>query len=213
MTNPPTPNATTTNAPAASAPAASATPGEFPVLETPRLLLREIVPADAPALFAIHGNAERMRWFGADPLPDVAAAARLVDIFAGWRKLANPGTRWGLQLKGGGALIGSCGLFSWNRGWRKCSIGYELDAASEGQGLMREALAAMLDWGFAEMQLNRIEAQVHPQNEASLKLAAGLGFVQEGRLRQLGYWGGQYHDMLQLSLLRCDHPSSGGRPT
>lgn len=178
---------------------------DFPVLETPRLLLREIVAADAPALFGIHGNAERMRWFGVDPLPDEPAAARLVETFAGWRQLANPGTRWGLQSKEAEGLIGTCGLFGWNRGWRKCSIGYELAADWEGKGLMREALAAMLDWGFEQMQLNRVEAQIHPLNEASLRLVAALGFVQEGLLRELGFWGGQYHDMLQFSLLRRDY--------
>ena len=46
----------------------------FPTLETPRLVLREIVAADAPALLFIHGDPELMRWFGNDPLPDVAAA-------------------------------------------------------------------------------------------------------------------------------------------
>ena len=46
----------------------------FPVLQTERLLLREIVVADAPALFEIHGDAELMRWFGSDPLGDLAAA-------------------------------------------------------------------------------------------------------------------------------------------
>lgn len=180
-------------------------PSDFPVLETPRLRLREIVPADVPALFAIHGNAERMRWFGSDPLPDEAAAAKLVETFAGWRRQANPGTRWGLQLKGMDRLIGSCGLFSWNRGWKKCVLGYELAADCEGRGLMREALNAVMDWGFAEMQLNRVEAQIHPQNQASLKLAESLGFVPEGLLREVGYWGGQHHDMLQLSLLRRDY--------
>ena len=68
----------------------------FPVIETRRLLLREIAPGDAADLFAIHGDPVLMRWFGCDPLPDLAAARKLVDTFAGWRQLANPGTRWAL---------------------------------------------------------------------------------------------------------------------
>ena len=63
-------------------------PSSFPTLETPRLLLREIVHADAPALFAVHGDPESMKWFGVDPLPDEAAALKLVDLFAGWRTMA-----------------------------------------------------------------------------------------------------------------------------
>jgi hypothetical protein len=60
--------------------------------------------------------------------------------------------------------VGSCGLFAWNREWAKCSTGYELARTARGQGLMREALRAAFDWGFAQMGLHRIEAQIHPDN-------------------------------------------------
>lgn len=174
----------------------------FPVLETERLLLREIVNEDAPALFEVHGDPESMKWFGVDPLPDEAAARNLVERFAGWRTLPNPGTRWGLQLKGESALIGTCGLFAWNRDWRKCALGYELHPRARGKGYMNEALRAVVEWGFAAMALNRIEAMVHPSNAASLRSLERLGFQREGLLRQVGFWSGQYHDMVQYSLLR-----------
>ena len=69
---------------------------------------------------------------------------------------------------------------------------------------MHEALNAALSWGFEEMGVNRVEAQVHPGNEPSLKLLRRLRFVEEGRLRQGGYWAGQHHDLLHYSLLRED---------
>ncbi|HSW04966.1 GNAT family N-acetyltransferase [Aquabacterium sp.] len=176
----------------------------FPTIETPRLLLREIVADDAPALFAIHGDPDLMRWFGSDPLPDLAAAQGLVTLFAGWRALPNPGVRWGIQIKGSAEIVGSLGLFAWHRAWRKCTLGYELSRAAQGQGYMRESLLACLNWGFANMDLNRIEAQVHPDNAASLKSVQRMGFVEEGRLRQVGYWNGAFHDMLQHALLRSE---------
>ncbi len=176
----------------------------FPLLETPRLRLRELTAADAPALFAIHGNAEAMRWYGADPLPDLAAAHALIELFAGWRRLANPGARWGLERKADGALLGTAGLFNWNRGWRRCTTGYELAAFAQGEGYMHEALTAIFDWGFAQMDLNRIEAQIDPRNEPSLRLARALGFVEEGLLREVARWGDAQHDLLMLSLLRRD---------
>jgi ribosomal-protein-alanine N-acetyltransferase len=179
---------------------------DFPAFETPRLLLRELVAADAPALFAIHGDADAMRWYGADPMIDVRQAQRLIEIFAGWREMPNPGVRWGMQSKASDQLIGTCGLFKWNRGWKTCTVGYELARTARGAGLMAEALSAALTWGFACMQLHRIEAQIHPENAASLKLARGLGFVQEGRAREAGFWQGQHHDLLQFGLLRQDWP-------
>lgn len=179
----------------------------FPIIATERLWLREIVDDDAPAIFAIQGNPQVMRWFGSDPLVDQTAALMLIRSFAGWRELMNPGTRWGLELKTREGLIGSAGLFSWNRQWRKCTVGYELSPEATGQGLMNEALHAILDWGFAQMQVNRIDAQIHPENVRSLVLVRKLGFVEEGRLREIARWGGRHHDMLQFSLLRREWQS------
>lgn len=180
---------------------------DFPHLETQRLILREITEADAVDLFRIHGNAEHMALFGADPLSTVADARQLVATFAGWRTHANPGTRWALELKERPGLIGTCGLFAWNRNWKKCATGYELAPEATGKGLMCEALAAVFAWGFQSMNLNRIEAQVHERNEASRRLLSRLGFAEEGRLRQVAFWAGRHHDLLQYSLLACEWPS------
>lgn len=182
----------------------------FPSLETPRLELREITPDDAAALFEIHGDAELMKWFGVDPLKDLEGAKGLVELFASWRDLANPGVRWGIQVKGTSGLVGTCGLFAWNRNWKKCAIGYELARGAQGKGYMQEALATCISWGFAEMGLNRIEAQVHPENHRSVSSVQRLGFVQEGRLREVGFWGGAFHDLLQFSLLHRDWKARSG---
>ena len=177
-------------------------PTTFPTLDTERLVLREIVHADAPALYEVHGDPDSMRWFGTDPLPNEEAAVQLVDLFASWRTQANPGVRWGLQLRGQGTLIGTCGLFGWHRSWRKCTLGYELHPQARGHGYMHEALRTVLSWGFANMDLNRVEAQVHPENAASLRSVERLGFQREGLLRQVGFWGGRFHDLYQYGLLR-----------
>lgn len=178
---------------------------DFPTLHTERLVLREIVPADAPALLAVHGDAESMRWFGSDPLPDLAAADALVETFAGWRRQPNPGTRWGIALaQDPGQLLGSCGLWSWNRAWRRCTTGYELHPSVRGRGLMDEALRAVLARGFGAMGLNRVEALVHPENATSRRVLQRLGFQAEGLMCEVGYWRGQYHDMISVALLARD---------
>lgn len=180
----------------------------FPTLGTDRLLLREIVMSDASTLLDMHGDAEAMKWFGVDPLTELSQAQALVDTFSAWRIQPNPGTRWGIQLKGHEALIGNCGLFKWNRGWKSCSVGFALARSSWGKGVMHEALQGMLAWGFEQMQLNRVEAAVQPENEACLKLLTRLGFEQEGRLREAGFWLGEHRDLLQLSLLRAEFKST-----
>lgn len=175
---------------------------KFPELNTPRLLLRELGAADADALFAIHSDAEAMQWFGTDTMTERRQAEQLIASFASWRLAANPGTRWGIQRRDSGQLIGSCGLFKWNRNWRSCSLGCELARSAWGQGFMQEALHAIIAWGFAKMQLNRIEAQINPENHASWRMAEKLGFRQEGTLLEAGYWNDKFHDLRQYALLK-----------
>lgn len=179
----------------------------FPTLHTQRLHLRELTANDAPALFAIHCDTNHMRWFGTDPMTDLVQAQALIEVFAQWRTQPNPGTRWGIEHDG--ELIGSCGLFKWNRGWDSCSLSCELAPAACGRGLMNEALRSTLDWGFEHMQLHRIEALVHPQNGASLKLLQHLGFEREGTLREAGFWKGERHDLEVLGLLVREWPDGG----
>ena len=177
----------------------------FPSLSTRRLQLREIVASDAPALLAIHGDAEAMKWFGTDPLADLEAAEKVIAGFANLRQQPTPGVRWGIvhaDPARGGALLGTCGVFRWNRGWRTCLTGYELARHAQGRGYMAEALRAIFSWAFDRMDVERIEAQVHPLNAPSLKLLKSLGFVEEGLLREAGLWMGERRDLVQLGLLQ-----------
>nr|WP_295786895.1 GNAT family N-acetyltransferase [Rhodoferax sp.] len=78
---------------------------DFPILTTTRLRLREMVSTDAPALFAMHSDDQAMRWFGTDPMLIPQDAEKLIEMFAAGRKLANPGTRWGITERASGQLL------------------------------------------------------------------------------------------------------------
>lgn len=178
-------------------------PNGFPLLQTRRLYLRQIVPADAPALFSIHSDAEWMKWYGVDPITSLVEAEHLADLFAGWFA-AGTGFRWALERKLDRQLIGTCGLFRWNKSWRNCVIGYEIKRDQQGQGYMREAVSAILDYGFDFMSLHRVQAETHPSNLPSIGLATRLGFRFEGVHREQAYWDGRYHDLNCYSLLEDD---------
>jgi [ribosomal protein S5]-alanine N-acetyltransferase len=177
----------------------------FPVLKTARVELRELVPSDAPALLRIHSDAAYMRWFGSDPLTDMAQAEKLIETFASWRLQPNPGTRWAIVRSSDDQLIGTCGLFKWNRSWRSCTTGYELAQHASGKGYVAEALMAIFNWGFQNMQLNRIEATVSPENLPSVNTLVRAKFKREGVMREAGFWGKQTRDVYLYSLLRSDH--------
>ncbi|RZI42279.1 N-acetyltransferase [Herbaspirillum sp. HC18] len=175
----------------------------FPLLRTSRLKLRQITRADAPALFAIHSDIDWMCWYGVDPVASLEQAEQLADLFAGW-STAGTGFRWALERREDKRLIGTCGLFRWNKSWRNCVIGYEIHRDWHGQGYMREALEAVLDYGFDMMALHRVQAETHPDNAASIGLATRLGFRFEGVHREQAYWNHRFHDLNCYSLLEPD---------
>lgn len=176
----------------------------FPFLETQRLVLRELTPDDATALLAMCADGGTMRYLGASPARELHEAQALIEKYALWRSAPAPGVRWAVVSRDSGALMGTCGLFSWKREWRKCATVYELADRFRGRGFMREALDAAFTWGFREMQLHRIEAQIHPDNTPSLRLAERIGFCREGLLREAACWGGRYHDLVTCGLLRSE---------
>ena len=173
---------------------------EFPYLETDRLILREIVPEDVPALMAMYSNQEAMKWRGDDHLTTELEVENMVHAFASARPL-NGNTHWAMELKSRPGLIGKCGLHGVHHSIRKCMIAYEMNADFRGQGYMAEALTGMLEWTFTKTLINRVGALISPENKDSLRLATRLGFRKEGLERQGARWADTYHDMLSFGLL------------
>lgn len=82
-------------------------------------------------------------------------------------------------------IMGECGFHSWNKTHRRAEVFYHLrEDSDKGKGYVTEALRAVLDFGFAQMQLNRIEALVADWNIPSVKLLQRYKFTKEGRMRE-----------------------------
>ena len=150
-----------------------------------------------------------MQWMGADALKDLEAAHHTISRFLAGRTAIAPNVRWGLERKSDGQLLGTCGVFNWSKEWRNCTLGYELGMAAQKNGYMHEALKVVLPWAFEHLALHRIEALIHPDNHASFKLVERFGFQIEGTRREVAFWNGAHHDMVQLGLLRRDLSLSG----
>lgn len=174
----------------------------FPALESERLILDEITAADVQALFKLFSDPVVTQYNDVQTFEQVSDAGWLVN-FLKERFESKTGLRWGIRFKGEpGTLIGTCGYNVWMRHNNCAEIGYDLMPQHWSQGIMTEALVEMLRFGFEEMGLNRAEADVTPDNTASVRLLEKLGFEEEGLLRQRGYWKGEYHDLRFFSLLR-----------
>lgn len=173
----------------------------FPGLTTDRLRLREMQPGDAEALFAILSDEEAMAFYGHEPhqsLDDTRALIAQVQTHFAQRQ----GIRWGITRQGDDRLIGSCSLHHFGGGYHHAETGYELHRACWGQGLMAEALGAILTYGFMELGLQRIEAIIDEANARSKGLLLKLGFSYEGRLRQRYYFRGHFEDEYYYGLLK-----------
>ena len=172
----------------------------FPALQTARLRLRQIVLGDAEALFAILSDEETMAFYGHLPhrsIDDTRALIYEIDT----RYLKREGIRWGIARQGDDRLIGSCGLQRFGAGHHHAETGYELDRGSWGRGLMAEAMAAILDYGFAELRLHRVEAVIDDANARSKALLLKLGFSAEGVLRERYHFLGRFEDEYYYGLL------------
>lgn len=187
----------------------------FPALETARLRLREITAADAGWYLLHFSRPEVAHGQGVAPPADLAAARAELDEYILGKFADRTGLRWGLVLKEGGALheagslreggalIGSVGFYDYDAEVRSMEIGYDLDPAFWGRGLMTEALTTILDFAFERLDVNRAQAIAMPRNRASRRLLERLGFTREGVLREHGHdETGALVDDVMYSLLR-----------
>jgi RimJ/RimL family protein N-acetyltransferase len=101
-------------------------------------------------------------------------------------------------------LVGECSLFYWLPQSRRAELGYALGHAAWGHGYINEALQALLEHGFSQRDLNRVEADIDPRNLASAKTLERLGFQKEGTLRERWIVGGEVSDTGLYGLLASD---------
>jgi ribosomal-protein-alanine N-acetyltransferase len=175
----------------------------FPELETERLSLRRVDQQDAGELFALYSIPEVVQFINLEPLQRVDQAKALITAFETLFE-SGKGLRWGVFTLDSGHLIGTCGFKEWDPRRFRAEISYDLAPASWGSGYMREALVAVLDYGFHHMQLRRVEGMVDPRDTRSHNLLSGLGFRMEGILREHDFIKGEFQDDMVFALLHQD---------
>jgi ribosomal-protein-alanine N-acetyltransferase len=170
----------------------------FPTLETTRLQLRQLSPADVDALYRIYSDPQVTEYYDLPTFRGKAEAAAVVRR-AIERFRRREALRWGITLREANEVIGTVGLY-FETSYRG-GIGYDLARAYWRQGIMSEALRAVLSFAFAEAGLHRVQALVMPGNVASAQLLVKLGFAAEGILREYAYFQDAYQDLRCFSLL------------
>lgn len=173
----------------------------FPALTTQRLRLRRIRPDDAEAFFAIFSDEEAMKYYGHAPHSTLDKTREWITQ-VDRRYTEHEAIRWGITFADQDEIIGSCSFHHFAAHGLCVETGYDLNRAYWGRGVMREAMSAVLSYGFTTLELHRIEAIIDIQNVRSKTLLEKLGFTYEGNLRQRYYMDGRFEDEHYFGLLK-----------
>ena len=185
----------------------STPPPPFPVLETERLVLREITLDDGEFWMRNFSDPDVVELTAWEPPRDLEAAKAEILQFCTQPFRESTGIRWGIAFRGSPDLIGTLGYHQWVReGAHRARMGYDLLREHRREGIMTEAMRAAVTYGFTTMGLHRIEVLTDPINTASIRLVERLGFHREGTLRENTYFRGRFIDDVIFSLLRQEWP-------
>lgn len=169
-------------------------------LHTERLLLKGITPSLIHHLFNTKTREEIVRFFGMDEagynhykdMHEKGMETHRLSLFV-----------FLLIEKESGLPLGECGFHTWNATHRRAEVFYMLRKDEYKQkGYMREALKAVLEFGFTQMNLHRVEALIADWNIPSLKLLQRYGFTREGVMREDYCVAGKNEDSTCYSLLK-----------
>ena len=178
-------------------------------VETERLVLEVPDEADAPTLFALVGGPDRLEitagliWEGPDEISETLRFIRQAQT----ERYGESGFHWAIRDRSG-AVTGSSGSVLGMISARpsdepgRGDVGYWLGKPYWGQGLMREALTAVLDLCFGEFDQVKVEAEIFITNSRSKRLVESLGMQLEGTIRSSHLKRGQWVDAHIYGILR-----------
>lgn len=176
----------------------------LPLLQGERCLLRPVAASDAPALQRHADDAAVARGlFEGFPSPYLASHAQ---AWCGHE--ANSGAFgyvWAIVVDD--ALVGCASLVPHDGAGNRCNaeVGYWVGQSSWRRGIASDALAQVVDWGFAALpHLTRIYAPIHARNAGSQAVARRAGFVPEGVQKQAIIKDGQVIDLAIWATYRTE---------
>ena len=175
----------------------------LPLLRTERTLLTILAPPEHALMlrYQLDNLAHLAPW---EPARDAAfftpdaSRTRIEEAHAA----ALAGLAFHFAAFAGERIVATCNLTNIVRGvFQACHLGYSVDRAAQGKGLMQEVAQAAIAFAFGELGLHRVMANHAPENQRSARLLARLGFAREGLARSYLKIDGRWQDMVLNSLL------------
>lgn len=182
----------------------------IPRLQTPRLILRAMHTRDAADMYDYAKTEQATRYLSWRPHSNLSMTkSYLATVKSRYRK----GTLfdWAIEERATGRMIGTCGFVGFDTQNQSAEIGYVLHPAFWGQGLMPEAVGAVLTFAFEVLGLNRITAQYMVANAQSRRVMEKVGMSFEGIQRQSLLRDGIFEDLGKCAILRSDYFANAER--
>ena len=174
-------------------------------IETERLLLRRMVISDANEIFrewmSYENVAKYMRWEKQNSISETKTF--LMGVMSSYER--SDTYHWGIELKDEDILIGAVSCHIYSQRDRNATAGYCLGERFWNKGYATEALRAVVDYMFYDVNVNRIEGCCSVNNPASGRIMQKAGMLKEGRIRQEYMTGaGEYQDVDLYGLVKED---------
>jgi RimJ/RimL family protein N-acetyltransferase len=144
-----------------------------------------------------------MKYIDRAPATSLDDAMKHINLIIDLEK-NNESVEWAITFKDDKKLIGTICLWNIQKENFRAEVGYALHPDFQGKGIMHEAMRAVLDYGFRIMLLHSVEANVNPNNAASIKLLERNKFVKEAHFKENYYYDGKFLDSAIYSLLAAD---------
>ena len=164
--------------------------GQFPTITTSRCVLRKIMSDDRSQIYEGLSHPDVIRYYGVhfDTLESTQAQMKWYDNL----EKEETGIWWAICYKDDDRFCGAVGLNNVSEEHHKGEIGFWLLPAYWGQGIMKEVVPEILNYGFQSMHLHRIEGIVETENTNSKKLLERLGFQYEGTMKECELKNGRF---------------------
>ncbi|QDF01498.1 GNAT family N-acetyltransferase [Myxococcus xanthus] len=144
------------------------------VMQTPRLLIREFIPADAESFYLLNADPEVIRYTGDEAFADIAAAREFLRGYDHYEKYGFG--RWAVIRKEDGEFLGWCGL-KYSPEVDECDVGFRFFTKHWNRGYATEAARASLDYGLSHLQMKTIVGRAMKANTASVRVLEKIGMV------------------------------------
>ncbi|QGH36952.1 GNAT family N-acetyltransferase [Gracilibacillus salitolerans] len=174
---------------------------EFPLLETERLLLRQVSLGDVHDIYAYGSNEEVSKYVTWETHKSLDETLAFVEYILN-RYECNYLAPWAIELKEKQKMIGTIDFVSWDTHQHIAEIGFVISQDFWGKGIVTEAAKEVIKFGFNHMDLERIQAKCLVENIGSARVMEKAGMMFEGVLRKAVYGKGKHWDVKIYSILR-----------